>query len=46
MVLIGATAIKIMPKTSVMMPKIEGAIMIAMVISAAFRRSFRWFRIS
>ena len=38
---IGATAMKMMPNTSVMMPRTDGAIMMAMVTSAALRRSFR-----
>jgi len=46
MVVIGATAMKMMPNTSVMMPRMEGAIMIPMVISAALRRSFTCIRIS
>ena len=42
MVGIGATAMNTMPNTSVRMPRIDGAIMIAIVISAARRRSPTW----
>ena len=38
---IGASAMKMMPNTSVMMPRIDGAIITPIVTSAAFRLSPR-----